>query len=211
MTGAEVDSVVYIVDDSREVRDSLVVLFATHGIRSHAFSSADEFLGECSPAVRGCTIVDIRMPEVSGFILHQRMREQGYTLPVIMVSGHGDVEMAVRALKAGALDFIQKPYRSRDMIRAVRHALEVDARDHVRRLQEETVLARLALLNDRERRILRLISEGLYNKVIADRLGLSISTVEANRKQIVRKLRAGSLYDLIRMDDLDRTRHRPRE
>ncbi|HET8700097.1 MAG TPA: response regulator [Nitrococcus sp.] len=195
---------VYVVDDSVEVRESLTVLLRSRGLQSACFPDAPAFLNACPPSASGCLIVDVRMPGLSGLDLQQQLHDRGYTLPVIVITGHGDVPMAVRALKAGALDFIEKPFASSSLIPLINEALVLDARLRARRCEEATLRARLALLAPREREILRQIVNGRYNKVIAADLGVSVSTVETHRKKIMEKLHANSLYDLVRMAELDR-------
>ncbi|MCP1675332.1 FixJ family two-component response regulator [Natronocella acetinitrilica] len=196
------DRLVHVVDDSEDVRRALLELLALHDLAGRGHAGGDDFLASVPSSARGCAVVDVRMPVMSGLELQQRMLEAGYTLPVVMVSAHGDVATAVRALKAGAMDFLQKPYGSDAIMAVIRKALDLDARRHAERLHSETILARLALLTDRERQILTLVTEGLYNKVIADRLGLSVSTVEADRNRLMKKLRAQSLYELVQIQAL---------
>lgn len=194
---------VYVVDDSVEVRESLAALLRSKGLQSCCFADAGAFLNACSSNVAGCLIADVRMPGLSGLDLQRRLQEQGYTLPVIIITGHGDVPMAVRALKAGALDFIEKPFAPSMLIPLINEALALDVRRRQRRHEEATLRARLALLTLRERKILQQIVKGHYNKVIAADLGVSVSTVEACRKKIMEKLRASSLYDLVQIVELD--------
>ena len=188
---------VYVVDDSAEVRASLTLLLRSKGLPSRCFQDAWAFLNACPPSVSGCLIVDVRMPGLSGLDLQYRLREEGYTLPVIVITGHGDVPMAARALKAGALDFIEKPFAPSVLIPLINEALALDARLRQQRCEAALQRARLALLTAREREILHQVVEGHFNKVIAANLRVSVSTVEAHRKKIMEKLRAKSLYDLV--------------
>lgn len=194
---------VYVVDDSAEVRESLAVLLRSKGLQSRCFPNAGAFLNACSSNVAGCLIADVRMPGLSGLDLQRRLQEQGYTLPVIIITGHADVPMAVRALKAGALDFIEKPFAPSMLIPLINEALALDVRRRQRRHEEAMLRSRLALLTLRERKILQQIVKGHYNKVIAADLGVSVSTVEVCRKKIMEKLRASSLYDLVQIVELD--------
>src|SRR5699024_8438766 len=156
---------------------------------------ARAFLNTCPPSVAGCLIADVRMPGLSGLDLQHHLHERGYTLPVIVISGHADVPMAVRALKAGALDFLEKPFARSVLIPLIDKALMLDARRRRQRRREALLRARFARLTEREREILCQIVQGRYNKVIAADLGISVSTVEAHRKKIMEKLCAKSLYD----------------
>lgn len=203
-------STVYVVDDSVEVRESLTVLLRSKGLQSCCFPDAQAFLKACAPHVAGCLIVDVRMPGLSGLDLQHLLQERGYTLPVIVITGHGDVPMAVRALKAGALDFIEKPFAPSVLIPLINEALALDARLSHRRCEEAMLRARFALLTPREREILQQIVNGHYNKVVAADLGVSVSTVEAHRKRIMEKLRAKSLYDLVHIVELNRDSGSPR-
>lgn len=194
---------VYVVDDSAEVRESLAVLLRSKGLQSRCFSDAGAFLDACSPTAAGCLIADVRMPGLSGLDLQRHLQEQGCTLPVIIITGHGDVPMAVRALKAGALDFIEKPFAPSVLIPLINEALALDGRLRQQRNEEAMLKARFALLTPREREILQQVVEGRFNKVIAADLGVSVSTIEAHRKKIMEKLRASSLYDLVQIVELD--------
>ncbi|MFV8835664.1 response regulator [Aquisalimonas sp.] len=192
---------VFIVDDDPAVRESTELLLQSRGIGTRGFPEAQTFLDAYRPNLRGCVLVDVRMPGLSGLDLQARLAGAGSTLPVIVVTGHGDVPMAVRAIKAGALDFLQKPFDARALEALVRQALDLD--DQRRREQQriETERARVALLTERERQVLARISQGHYNRVIADELGISISTVEAHRRNVMDKLRAHTMYELVRIVD----------
>lgn len=193
-----------IIEDDRSVAEAVSLFLESRGLSTHVYHSADEFLPVCEAGIRGCVIADVRLPGISGLDLLRLLREGGYSVPVVIMTAHGDVPMAVRAFKDGALDFIEKPFEPLSLLATVREALEVDAARHARGRHFERQLARLALLTPRERQILHLIVEGRYNKVIAQRLDVSVSTVEAHRKQIRVKLRARSLYDLVKAAELDR-------
>lgn len=196
------EGTVYVVDDSAEVRASLTVLLRSKGLHSRCFPNAWAFLNACPPSASGCLIVDVRMPGLSGLDLQYRLREEGYTLPVIVITGHGDVPMATRALKAGALDFIEKPFAPSVLIPLINEALTIDARLRQQRCEEALLRARWALLTAREREILQQVVGGHFNKVIAADLGVSVSTVETHRKKIMEKLHARSLYDLVHIAEL---------
>lgn len=180
------------------------MMLRSRGQQSRGFADARAFLQACPPEASGCLIVDVRMPGLSGLDLQHCLHERGYTLPVIVITGHGDVAMAARALKAGALDFIEKPFAPSTLMPLIDEALILDAERRERRREEATFTARLALLKPREREILRQVANGRYNKTIATDLGVSVSTVELHRKKIMEKLRANSLYDLMRIAEFDR-------
>ena len=196
------EGTVFVVDDNADVRDSIAGLVRSRGYRCQGFSTAQDFLDRCPPSEAGCLVVDVRLPGLSGLDLQQRLPSLGYSLPVIVMTAHGDVPMAVRALQAGALDFLEKPFDPALLLRLVGRALAADQRVRRMRLERSTLDARVALLTDRERDILRLVTEGHYNKVVADKLGVSISTVEMHRKKLMEKLRAESLYDLVRIAEI---------
>lgn len=195
------DPTVFIVDDDPAVRESTELLLQSRGIKTRCFPQAQAFLDAYNPGLRGCVLVDVRMPGLSGLDLQARLAGAGSTLPVIVITGHGDVPMAVRAIKAGALDFLEKPFDARALEALVRRALELDASRRKERQRIETERARVALLTERERQVLVRISQGHYNRVIADELGISISTVEAHRRKVMEKLRAHTMYELVRIVD----------
>lgn len=202
------ESTVYIVDDDPAIRESLELMLQANHLRSQSFPDAVSFLEAYTPGGPECLIVDVRLPGMSGLDLQERLRRRGHTLPVIVMTAHGDVPMAVRAMKAGALDFIEKPFSSRRLLRRVNEALQIASETHEKRLREETMTARMTLLTDREREVLRRVVAGRYNKVIASELRVSVSTVEAHRRNIMRKLRAGSLYELVHIADTHWDRRR---
>ncbi|MEX0871006.1 MAG: response regulator [Aquisalimonadaceae bacterium] len=202
------ETLAYIVDDDPAIRDSIARLLETENIQTRTYPSAMSFLSDYAPGGAECLIVDVRMPGISGLELQDRLNQHGYTLPVIVMTGHADVPMAVRAMKAGALDFIEKPLNEHHLLRGVRAALQAATQAHEQRLREQTMTARMILLTDREREVLRRVVAGRYNKVIAAELRVSVSTVETHRRNIMRKLRANSLYELVRIADAHWDRRR---
>ena len=193
---------VYVVDDDQAVRDSLGLLLRSVGMPCRLFASGQEFLDAYAPDWQGCIVLDIRMPGLSGMELHRQLRDQQSTLPIIFVTGHGDVPMAVEALQNGAFDFIQKPYRDQELLDRINQALSWDEEhrseeDHKRDLQ-----ARLDSLTPREREVMDCVVRGLANKVIAMDLDLSQRTVEIHRARVMEKMRARSLAELVRMSML---------
>ncbi|MFQ5346426.1 MAG: response regulator transcription factor [Rhodothalassiaceae bacterium] len=189
---------VYVVDDDPGERRALVFLFENHGYRVTAHASAESLLGD-SPALPGCVVTDLMMGAVSGLALLVEVRRRHPELPVIVITGHGDVESAVRAMKSGALDFLEKPFSEDALLARTRDALALSRRlteDRERRCEARRLLATLTA---REREIFRLLAEGRTNKVVAYRLGISERTVENHRASILRKTGAQALADLIEL------------
>ena len=199
------EQIIYLVDDDEALRDSLVWLLESQGFKVEAFASAEAFLRVWRPEFNGCLLLDVRMPGMSGLELHERLRAHYCTLPVIFITGHGDVPMAVAALKKGAFHFIEKPFNDHDLVDLVEKALAAD-RDRQRvAASRETIEARLATLTQREREVMELILEGKYNKVIADDLSISMRTVEAHRSRIFDKMDVRSAVELAQLLTVLRT------
>lgn len=197
MTSA--DRTVFVVDDDEAALDSLVVLLRSEGLNPRGFSSANEFLATLAPESRGCVISDVRMPGMDGVQLLKTLKAMHSILPVVIITGHADVSVAVQAMKAGAADFVEKPFESELILRLVRACLEenddaVDANAKVSRVRR-----RMESLTSRERQVLDLIVGGASNKVIAAGLAISPRTVEIYRANVMSKMRADSLSDLVRM------------
>jgi RNA polymerase sigma factor (sigma-70 family) len=188
---------VYIVDDDDAMRDSLVWLLESHGFAVEAYPSAERFLQAYREEMRGCLVLDVRMPGMSGLELHERLVARRVALPVIFVTGHGDVPMAVSALKKGAVDFIEKPFGDRDMLRLVTQCLELERARREAREREAEVGRRVASLTEREREVMDLVVAGKLNKQVADELGISIKTVEVHRARVMEKMAVGSLAELV--------------
>ena len=191
--------IVYIVDDDEAVRASLRLLLKSVGIAAQAFASAQEFLACYDASKPGCLILDIRMPGMSGLELQQDLIMRGAIIPVIFITGHGDVPMAVEAMKNGAFDFLQKPFRDQELIDRVQRALAKDGENRVALSQHSKMRARLELLTAREREVLRLMVQGKPNKVMAGDLGISQRTVEIHRARVMEKLGVSSLAQAVRM------------
>jgi two-component system, LuxR family, response regulator FixJ len=189
---------VFIVDDDAEVRDSLRLLLESAGLRSHVYGSAREFLADGMPKF-GCVVADIRMPDMSGLELQEEIVRHDAHLPVIIVTAHADVPLAVRAMKAGAIDFIEKPFDDRQLIESIRHAFEVGTKTRNRSAETKSARDRLSLLTSRERAVLDMLVKGRSNKIAAHELGISPRTVEIHRAHIMDKLHAASLSDLVRI------------
>jgi two-component system response regulator DctR len=190
------DPKVFIVDDDEAIRDSLIWLFQSRDLAAEAFPSAEAFLGHCGKAPAGCLVLDIRMDGMSGLELFDRLKEMDCRLPVIFLTGHGDVPVAVSALKKGAVDFVEKPFNDNDLVDKVIQALALDARRRQRQAGEDSLAARLASLSDRERQVMDLILDGRLNKVIADDLGISMRTVEVHRAHVFEKMGVKTAVEL---------------
>lgn len=191
------EQIIYLVDDDEALRDSLAWLLESQGFKVAAFASAEDFLKAWRPEFNGCLLLDVRMPGMSGLELHERLRAQYSTLPIIFITGHGDVPMAVAALKKGAVDFIEKPFNDTELLRLVSQCLVTEQEHRARRRQDAEVSRRLDQLTQREREVLDLIIAGKLNKQIADVLGISIKTVEVHRARVMEKMAAQSLAELV--------------
>ena len=193
------EATVHVVDDDKAVRESLQRLMESVGVVVETYPSAQAFLDGYDRARPGCLVLDIRMPGMSGLELQEKLADEGIGLPVIIISAHGNVEKAVRAMKAGAVDFIKKPYKGQLLLERIRQALELDAR--MRRKEEERaeVGARIARLTPREREVMHLLAAGKRPKQIAFELGLSRKTVDVHRGHIMMKMQVDSLVELARM------------
>jgi two-component system, LuxR family, response regulator FixJ len=190
---------IFVVDDDEGVRNSLRFLLKSVGLTTRALSSASEFLDTYKPSQPGCLVLDVRMPGMSGLELQQQLNIRGATIPVIFITGHGDVPMAVDAMQHGAFDFLQKPFRDQDLIDRIQRALERDARSRKSLAQHEKIRHRIASLTPREREVLMLMTQGKPNKVMAAELGVSQRTVEIHRARVMEKSGAASLAQLVRM------------
>jgi FixJ family two-component response regulator len=188
---------VYVVDDDDAMRDSLVWLLESHGLKVEAFPSAESFLLASPERMRGCLILDVRMPGMSGLELHDQLVARGSRLPVIFVTGHGDVPMAVSALKKGATDFIEKPFSDQDMLRLVDQCLEAERAQAVQADEAAVRHERITSLTQREREVMDLVVAGKPNKLIASELGISVKTVEVHRGRVMTKMAVGSVAELV--------------
>lgn len=192
-------AVVHVVDDDEAMRQSLSFLLHTANIQAQTYESAADFLKTLPQLKSGCVVTDVRMPGMSGIELLRRLRDLAVTMPVIVITGHGDVPLAVEAMKSGALDFIEKPIDDEVLLSAVRAALNAHATDSERQALKTAINGRLASLSNREREVLEGLVAGRPNKTIAYDLGISPRTVEIYRANVMTKMEAGSLSDLIRM------------
>jgi FixJ family two-component response regulator len=195
----EYDSVVFIVDDDQIVRGAIGSLLMSVGQQVQLFESATDLLRASLPAVPSCLVLDIRLPGLSGLDLQAKLANAGFPIPIIFITGHGDIPMSVRAMKAGALDFLTKPFRDQDLLDAVTRALDRDRKR--RKVEEDTrdLRARYLTLTVREQQVMALVTEGLLNKQIANKLEISQVTAKIHRGKVMRKLAAKSLADLVIM------------
>lgn len=190
---------VFIVDDDQEVREAIELLMESVGLAAQSFASAQAYLDSFDPSLPGCIVLDVRMKGMSGLDLQQRLTSEPLHPPIIIITGHGDVPMAVRAVKGGAVDFIEKPFNDQVLLDAVHRAFEQDAEHRGQASRLADIAERLQRLTPREREILEQVVAGKRNKVIAADLVISQSTVEAHRAKVMEKMEARSLSDLMRM------------
>ena len=194
MTGKPV---VHVVDDDDAIRDSLVWLLDGERYTVRTYASGEEFLARREDAAPACVILDIRMPGISGVEVHEHLMRQGVATPVVFVTGHGDVPMAVEAIKRGAFDFLEKPFNEQQLTSVIERALDADARAAGAAAAQTLIASRLARLSPREREVLDLVVAGKMNKTIADAMNISIKTVEAHRAKVMDKMGVRSLAELV--------------
>jgi FixJ family two-component response regulator len=194
---AQEEPLIYVVDDDSAVRDALGLLLRSVDLQCTLFESALAFLDAYDPDRHSCLVADIRMPGLSGLELQERLNEQRADVPIIFITGHGDVPMAVNAMKSGAADFIQKPFRDQDLLDRIHKALEQDKERRATRAQQKIIRERLALLTPREAEVMQRVVKGQANKVIAMDLGVSQRTVELHRARVMHKLKMRSLAELV--------------
>ncbi len=191
---------VYVVDDDAPVRKSLARLLGSAGYETESFASPDEFLTHCREhPVSGCALLDVEMPGFSGLELQRQLVAAEIAIPVIFITGHGDIPMSVQAMKAGAIDFLAKPFRADDLLAAVQQAIARDRQQQSQRAALDTLAERLATLTPREREVMSLVVGGLLNKQIAAKLGTSEKTVKIHRGRVMQKMQVQSVADLVRM------------
>jgi len=191
--------VVFVVDDDEAICRSLALLIEDIGLKAETFTSAQHFLSAYDPAQPGCLVLDVRMSGMSGLELQSRLNELGLHIPTIIMTGHGDVPMAVEAMKAGALDFVEKPFRDQVMLDSIQKAIACDRQTREREKQHRDFRSRLELLTQREQQIMELLIAGKANKVIAFELGISQKTVDFHRSNVLGKLGVNSVVDLVRL------------
>ncbi|MEW7973276.1 MAG: response regulator transcription factor [Candidatus Thiodiazotropha endolucinida] len=190
---------VFVVDDDQAMRNSLKWLIESVSMQVETFESADAFIKSYYPGRSGCLLLDVRMPGMSGLELQEYLRANQIAIPVIIITGHGDVPMAVRAMKSGAVDFIEKPFNDELLLESIRHALALDVKQRDMQKQRAEIATRLARLTPREHEVMVMVTNGKANKEIASSLGVSAKTVEAHRARVMEKMQANSLAELVRM------------
>jgi len=190
---------IYILDDDEAFRDSLQWLLESNGFQVKVFSCAEDFLESCSTERPGCLVLDIRMPEMTGLELQQTLNQKGIRTPVIFVTGHGDIPMAVSAVKNGAIDFIEKPFNENSMLELIGGALLLDAKRREEGEQQAVIYSRLAKLTAREAEVMECVVAGKTNKLIADQLGITVKTVEAHRSKVMDKMKVNSVAELVQL------------
>ena len=195
------DAVVFVVDDDSSIREAIESLVKLAGIRVETFGTAQEFLRNERPDLPGCIVLDVELPGLSGLDLQRELAAHGIKLPIIFITGYGDIPMSVRAMKAGALEFLTKPFRDQDLLNAIQQALERDraTRQHSREIAE--LRERFDVLTSREREVMSLVVAGLLNKQIGFELGISEITVKIHRGRVMNKMGAQSLAELVRMTE----------
>lgn len=194
--------VVFIVDDDSSVRKALTNLLRSVGLKVETFGTAQEFLSSKHPDAPGCLVLDVRLPGLSGLDLQRQLAGAGVRMPVIFITGHGDIHMSVEAMKAGAVEFLTKPFREQVLLDAVQQAIQRDRASHAQRAAEAELRKRYESLTPREREVMPLVVRGLLNKQIAGELGTTEATIKVHRARLMHKIQAASLADLIRMAEI---------
>jgi two-component system response regulator TtrR len=199
MSAADATPTAYVVDDDEAIRTLWRWLMESNGIAVQTFSTAAEFIAAYKAGGLACLVLDVRLPGMSGLELQEYLKREGIEIPIVFVSGHGDVPTAVSALKGGAVDFIQKPFGYREVLAIIQRAFERDAEIREKRAKRSQVTERVAALTEREREVMRRVIEGKLNKVIADELGISVKTVEFHRAKVMEKMGADSVAALVQL------------
>jgi FixJ family two-component response regulator len=196
---SQLDPVIFVVDDDASMREALAGVIASGGLRVECFASAHDFLRHAAPDAPSCLVLDVRMPDVGGFELQRELAAAGRDLPVIFITGHGSISMAVRAMKAGAFEFLPKPVQGEDLLMTIRQAVERDRLARARRAELALIRQRRARLTARESEIMARIARGKLNKQIAAELGISENTIKVHRQHIMRKMGAANIAELVLM------------
>ena len=199
MNAREPQQMVYVIDDDEAVRDSMGMLLESADLPYRCFDCAERFIDEHDGSQRGCLVLDIRMPGMTGLELQKKMAQIGSSLPIIFITGHGDVPMAVEAMRQGALDFLRKPVSEENFLERIVDALDRESGNWHQKVDRELMRQRIDSLTEREHEVFQLVAEGLANKAIASELGISERTVEVHRAQVMKKLDARTLAQLVRI------------
>ena len=197
MTGDQ--QTVFIVDDDPAICESLSNLMESAGLAARQFASAEQFLEACTPELAGCLVLDVRLPGMTGMELQQKLVKSGLGIPIIIMTAHGDIPMVRNAMKAGAVEFLTKPFQDEELLTAIEQAFAFDRAQRSAKNLEKSILDRWKTLSERERQVLELVTAGMLNKQIADRLNLSLVTVKLYRRQVMDKMQAESFADLVKM------------
>lgn len=190
--------IIFIIDDDEDILDGLAMMLTSIGLQSRSFHSGPSFLKAFDEKMSGCIVLDIRMPKMSGLELQRKLIDRKCLLPIIFITGHGDIPMAVEAMRLGAIDFIRKPFNEQDLIDRINEALELDEKQHDKTLKKQTNESNLNSLSSRERQVFDRVADGIMNKVVAADLGISERTVEVHRSHVMEKLGARTLAQLVR-------------
>lgn len=191
--------IVYIVDDDPAICESLCDLVESAGLETREFASAEEFLERCTPEMAGCLVLDMRLPGMSGMELQNKLLKFGMPIPIIVMTAHGDIPMVRNTMRAGAVEFLTKPFQDEELLAAIEEAFALDRTQRAAKTLEQSILDRWKTLSERERQVLELVTTGMLNKQIADRLNLSLVTVKLYRRQVMEKMQAESFADLVKM------------
>ena len=197
----QIDSIVFVIDDDPSIREAIESLIRSVGMHVQTFASAQEFMASTRPDAPACLVLDVRMPGLSGLDLQRELLDSGIRIPVIFITGHGDIPMSVRAMKAGAIEFLTKPFRDQDLLDAISQALERDRMQRAQHAEIAHLRRRFEQLTPREREVMELVVSGLLNKQIAARLNISEITVKLHRHQVMEKMKADSLAELVRISE----------